>query len=177
MDLTFPPRYSKELQEKTKNIVSLVLKALSLEFGPSHVEVIVDDEGPKIVEVAGRAGGGLIPSDILPHLCGFDVIKKYIRLALGEDPEIPDYILSNSVVLRFFKAPTQGTLRGIKGIEKVKDLENVLKIDFVIKEGDVLKPLKEDNDRVGFAIVKGKDRREAIKTADMVEDSISFDVK
>jgi len=177
MDLTFPPRYSSLMQDKVRKIVFDSLKALSVKFGPSHIEVIVNDDGPQVLEVAGRAGGGLIPSDILPHLCGFDVMEKYIKLALGENLEIPDYCLKNSVTLRFFKAPSIGVLDSISGIEEAKKIKNVLKIGFMVKKGDTLKPLKEDNDRIGFAIVKGKTRFEASKIADKVEKIVKFNLR
>ena len=177
MDLTFPPDYSKSMQEKVKEIVREALRVLSIDFGPSHVEVIVDNEGPKIIEVAGRAGGGLIPSDILPHLCNFDVIETYIKLALGENPTIPDSEPKESVVLRFFKAPKEGILNKITGIEEAGRMENVLKLDFIVKKGDRLRPLREDNDRVGFAIVRGKDRTQASRIADRVEELIKFEVE
>jgi biotin carboxylase len=162
------------MQDEVRKVVKHSLKALSVDFGASHIEVIVNDKGPTILEVAGRAGGGLIPSDILPHLCGFDVIEKYIRLALGEDPQIPDFEPGNSVVLRFFKAPSRGMLESISGIDEVKRMKNVSKIDFIVKKGDILRPLKEDNDRVGFVIVKGKNRAEAARIADRAESLIKF---
>jgi len=176
MDLTFPPDYSRSMQEKVKEIVRDALRALSVDFGPSHVEVIVNDKGPKVIEVAGRAGGGLIPSDILPHLCNFDVIETYINLALGETPTIPDFKPEKSVVLRFFKAPKEGVLDKIVGAEEAIRMKNVLKLDFIVKKGDRLKALKEDNDRIGFAIVKGKDRTQASQIADKVEELIEFEV-
>jgi len=177
MDLTFPPRYPESVQKEVKRVVKSALKALGLEFGPSHIEVIVDDSGPKVIEVAARGGGGLIPSDILPHLCGFDVMEKYIKLALGEDPSALERELTQGAVLRFFKAPDQGVLKNISGIEEAKKIEGVMKIDFIIKEGDVLRPLTEDNDRVGFVITKGRTRREARALADRVEKAIKFNLK
>jgi len=177
MDLTFPPSYPKTVQKKVQDLAKRALKALSVEFGPSHIEVIVKDGEPVVVEVAGRAGGGLIPSDVLPYLCGFDVLERFIRLSLGEDPGIPDYSLKNSVVLRFFKAPTGGILEKITGVYEVKNMKNVVKLGFIVKKGDLLRPLKEDNDRAGFVIVKGKDRHEATELADRVEKTIKFNVK
>jgi len=177
MDLTFPPRYTKEMQGAVRETVCRSLEALSVDFGPSHVEVIVNDRGPHVIEVAGRAGGGLIPSDVLPHLCGFDVIEKYIKLALGEDPQIPEYALQNGVTLRFFKTPERGTLKSITGAEEAGRIDGVMKISFTIKRGDVLKPLKEDNDRGGFVIAMGKDRTQASAVADRAEEMIKFNVK
>ncbi|NQT22275.1 MAG: ATP-grasp domain-containing protein, partial [Candidatus Omnitrophica bacterium] len=176
MDLTFPPRYSKTMQNKVKEVVTASLDALGVGFGPSHIEVIVGDKGPVVIEIAARAGGGLIPSDILPHLCGFNVVEKYIKLALGENPQIPSFELENSVVLRFLRAPSEGILQSISGIKEARKIKNILKLDFIVKKGDALKPLREDNDRIGFVIAKGRDRQEAQAVADRAEEMIKFNV-
>jgi len=176
MDLTFPPRYSKTMQNKVKEVVTASLDALGVGFGPSHIEVIVGNKGPVVIEIAARAGGGLIPSDKLPHLCGFNVVEKYIKLALGENPQIPSFELENSVVLRFLRAPSEGILQSISGIKEARKIKNILKLDFIVKKGDALKPLREDNDRIGFVIAKGRDRQEAQAVADRAEEMIKFNV-
>ena len=105
------------------------------------------------------------------------MIEKYIKLALGEDPQIPEYTLKHSVALRFFKAPEKGTLKSISGREEATKIGGVLKIGFNVKEGDALKPLREDNDRGGFVIAIGKDRAQASARAGRAEGVIRFNVK
>lgn len=175
MDLTFPPAYSTKKLEEVEILIRDMLAAVGLDHGASHTEVMVTDNGPKVIEFAARSGGGLIPSDILPNLCGFDVIDKLISMALGEDPSIPDFKISNAVDLRFFRAPS-GRLKKIHGMDEALKIRGVHKVSFTVKEGDFIRQLTEDNDRAGFVIAYGRDRDEAVRIADMVEDTISFEL-
>jgi len=175
MDLAFPPAYSKEKIGQVENLVKKMLKAAGLNHGASHTEVIITEDGPQVVEFAARSGGGLIPSDILPHLCGFDAIDKLISLAIGENPGIDEVELKNGADLRFFRAPS-GRLKRISGLEEALKMKGVHRIDFIVREGDFIKPLTEDNDRAGFVITYGRDRAEAVSIADRVEALIKFEL-
>lgn len=175
MDVTFPPAYSKDMVERVKELVSSMLAKVGFIYGHSHTEVVVNESGPTVIEFAARSGGGLLPSDILPHLCGFDVIDKLISLALGEDLGIEEVKLSNGADLRFFGSPL-GRLKKIHGIEEARRVRGVHKIDFIVKEGDVIKPLLEGKDRVGFVITYGKNRLEAVRSADEVERLVKFEM-
>jgi len=175
-DIAFPPCYPRSMQDRVKKITQNALEALSVKFGASHTELIVTKKGPMVVEVAGRAGGALIPSDILPHLCGFDVIEKYIKLALGEDPRIPEYTLKNSVDLRFFRTSARGVLKRISGVRASKKMTGVSRLSFIVKKGDIMRPPKQDKERIGFVIVKGESRADTARVADEVERGIRFDI-
>ena len=56
-----------------------LLKALEL-FGPADVDVIVGKEGPKLIEINPRFGGGYPCS----HLAGADFCRKVLALHTGE---------------------------------------------------------------------------------------------
>jgi len=175
MDLTFPPAYSGEKVRQVEELVKKMLKAVGLERGSSHTEVFVTDEGPMVIEFGARSGGALIPSDILPHLCGMDVMDKLISLALGEDPGIKNVALSNAADLRFFNSPL-GRLKRIIGIEEASKIKGVHKLDFIVEEGSLIKPLTEGKDRIGYVITYGKDREEAVSIADTVQGLIKFEM-
>lgn len=175
MDVAFPPAYSKAMVAKVEDLVRDMFNKLGFAYGHSHTEVVVTDAGPVVIEFAARSGGGLLPSDILPHLCGFDVVDKLISLALGEDLGIDKVVLSNGADLRFFNSKL-GRLKKIHGVEEALKVKGVHKLDFIVKEGDVIKPLLEGKDRVGFVITHGKDRLEAVRAADEVERLIKFEV-
>ena len=175
MDLTFPPAYSKKSVKQVEDLIKEMLKAVGLERGASHTEVFVTDKGPMVIEFGARSGGALIPSDILPHLCGFDVMDKLISLALGEDPGIRDVVLSNGVDLRFFNSPL-GRLKKISGAKEASMIKGVHKLDFIVKEGDLLKPLTEGKGRVGYVIAYGRNRKEAVSIADKVQGLIKFEM-
>lgn len=50
-------------------------KALSIESGPSHTEIMVTSEGPKIVEIGARLGGDFITSHLVKYATGIDIIE------------------------------------------------------------------------------------------------------
>lgn len=175
MDVAFPPAYSKEMVKGVEKLVCGMFEKLGFSYGHSHTEVVVTDRGPIVIEFAARSGGGLLPSDILPHLCGFDVIDKLISLALGEPLGIDKVVLSNGADLRFFNSPT-GRLKKINGIGDALKIKGVHKLDFIVKDGDLIKPLLEGKDRAGFVITHGKDREEAVRAADAVEKIIKFEM-
>jgi len=175
MDVAFPPAYSKEKVKEVEELIKKMLKAVGLNRGASHTEVFVTDEGPKVIEFAARSGGGLIPSDILPHLCGFNFIDTLISMALGEDVEIKPVKSQNGVDLRFFASPP-GRLKKIRGVGEALKIKGVHKLDFSIKEGEEVKPLTETTDRIGYVITYGKTRQEAIAIADKVEGLVKFEL-
>lgn len=175
MDITFPPSYSNDVVQSVERLVCTMLERLGFSDGHTHTEVVVTADGPSIIEFAARSGGALIPSDILPHLCGFDVIDKLISLALGEDVGIKNVVLSNGVDLRFFQSPL-GRLKKIHGIGEASGIKGVHRLEFIVKEGDILKPITEGKERVGFVIAYGRNRSEAVSIADEVERLIRFEV-
>jgi len=64
--------YSGEAQDKIIPYVKEALDALGINFGASHSEVIIDKDGPCLVETGARLHGGLGP--------------RCIQLATGVDP-------------------------------------------------------------------------------------------
>jgi biotin carboxylase len=173
--LDYPSSIDKETKEKVINIVKKGIKALGIERGPTHTEVILTKDGPKLVEMGARGGGNYVFSKIIQLVTGIDIVKEYIKMLLGEVPQIkPEQ--QNGVVLRFFSAPF-GRIVNIKGIDLAKEIEGVVDIGFNFKIGEVISSIETDVGRPGWVIVKGKDQEEAKKRADLVENIINFEVE
>jgi hypothetical protein len=61
------------------------IKALGLENGASHTEIILDENGNcNIVEVAGRMGGDFIGSHMVQLSTGFDFLMATVDVALSQ---------------------------------------------------------------------------------------------
>ena len=50
-------------------------KAIGIENGPSHTEIKVTNDGPKIVELGARLGGDCITTHLVPLSTGMDMVK------------------------------------------------------------------------------------------------------
>ncbi|GAA1964230.1 biotin carboxylase [Catenulispora subtropica] len=64
------------------------LDALGLADGAFHLEAIDAPDGPVFLEVGARVGGCLIPWT-LAEVHGFDLVREWIRLQMGQEPAAP----------------------------------------------------------------------------------------
>ncbi|NGP76678.1 ATP-grasp domain-containing protein, partial [Balneolaceae bacterium YR4-1] len=80
-----PAAISDQIKEKIIAEVQKSLKCLNLVNGASHSEVLLTKDGEvKVVEIAGRMGGELIGSHMVPLATGVDFVKAVVKVALGE---------------------------------------------------------------------------------------------
>lgn len=80
-----PANISKEIEKKIFEVTVEVLKALNIKNGASHTEVYLLDNGEiRVVESAGRMGGELIGSHMVPLSTGFDFLMATIDVALNQ---------------------------------------------------------------------------------------------
>lgn len=173
--LDYPSSVDNQTKQKIISLVKEGIKALGIEKGPTHTEVILTEKGPKLVETAARGGGNYVFSKIIQLATGVDIVKEYIKMLLKEEPELlPKY--QKGVVLRFFSAPF-GKIKEIKGVEEAKKIEGVIDIGFNLKPGDVISSIETDVGRPGWVIVTGDTQKQARDRADLVEKIIKFEVK
>ncbi len=70
-----------------QNVVSHALSSLKVEYGASHTEVKVSDDGDiKIIETGARMGGDNIGSSLVKLSTGYDFLNAVIDVALGIKP-------------------------------------------------------------------------------------------
>ena len=77
--------YDGGVLELQINEISLkVLNALGIEFGASHIELLITSKNEiYIIEVGGRMGGDFIGSHLVELSTGYDFLKGVIDVALG----------------------------------------------------------------------------------------------
>lgn len=151
---------SAETVAAIKDLATRAVKAVGIDNSPAHVEIMVTKEGPKIVELGSRMGGGCITTHLVPLSTGIDMIRSVMDLALGMEPDLEP---------KFDKGSALRHIVGVEGIiESVEGLDNALKVPGVIEVtmlknvGDECHYFKNGADRVGYVIAQGKDTAKAI---------------
>lgn len=98
-----PAGISSEMEEKIKEVVFHALDSLHIEYGASHSEVKIDNDGRiKIIEIGGRMGGDCIGSSLVYLSTGFDFVKAVIEISLGIEPDLSTEIeCRRCAVIRF----------------------------------------------------------------------------
>ena len=64
------------------------MNSIGINHGPAHVEIMLTDQGPKMIELGARMGGDCITTHLVPLSTGIDMVKATIQIALGECPSI-----------------------------------------------------------------------------------------
>ena len=88
MGHTQPSRLASSDVEKIKDLACRAVKAVGINMGPAHVEIMLTKDGPKMVELGARMGGDCITTHLVPLSTGIDMIGATISLAVGEAPDI-----------------------------------------------------------------------------------------
>jgi biotin carboxylase len=77
-----PPRYPAGRQAELIDFAREVLAALGFRDGAFHVEVKYTSQGPRLIEVNARIGGG--PAwDLHRRVWGVDLVEQYLMVQLG----------------------------------------------------------------------------------------------
>lgn len=160
-----PPIKSEGECDTLEQCAREALEAIGFTDGTFHLEIIVTPAGPRIVEIAGRPGGGRIPTDLIPMAYGMDFMGDSLRIALGEAP-ISKRRFERGVALYWFEAKP-GTVSEIVGVEEAGELPGVREIVFHAKPGDALKPIIDcvTRDGVGYVLTEGDTAVEAVEIA------------
>lgn len=170
-----PSRLSNDVIDRIKEVAIAANKAIGINNGPSHTEIIVTKEGPKIVELGARLGGDCITTHLVPLSTGVNMVECCIRIALGEKPSF-DALFNKGAAIRYFNC-NEGVIKKIYGIDLVKQNSGVKEIVFTKKVGDKVNIINSSSERVGFVISQGKSANEAISIAEEALNNIKIIVE
>lgn len=156
-----PTMLSNEIAEQISKVAKAANKAIGIKNGPSHTEIIVTKEGPKIVELGARLGGDNITTHLVPLSTGVNMVECCIKIALGEIPDIKKKWNKGSAI-RYFEQHA-GVIDSIEGIDKAEEIDGVQQISIVHGVGEKVTEINSSGERMGFVIAQDVDVDAAIK--------------
>lgn len=170
-----PSALSDDLKLKISEVTKAAVKSLGIINGPSHTEIKVTKDGPKIVELGARLGGDNITTHLVPLSTGIDMVECCIKIALGEKPDLKRKCDFGSAI-RYFKTD-QGIITNITGIEEAKKIHGVIQVSIVHGIGKKVSEIKSSIDRVGFVIAQGKNAVNAVEICKDALEKIKVEVE
>ena len=137
-----PSRFSTpDLEEKINDLITKVAKTINLEKGSLKGDIVLTEDGPKIIEFASRLSGGFFSTHTIPIVYGVDLISNVIKIALGQEPEFPPSPLKvKKWQANRFLFLEEGKITSITGLPK--DDSDIVIFDLYIKTGDRIKKLQ-----------------------------------
>ena len=170
-----PSGLSEKKQEEIRMLAAKACKAVGLENGPAHAEIIITDEGPKMVEIGVRMGGDNITTHLVPLSTGIDITKAMIQIACGEKPDIHKKINKASAI-RFIQA-SKGRIVNITGANEAKNITGVKEIIFAKKIGDLVEDIASSNDRIACVIAQADTPEEAVLICEKALEKINVEIE
>ena len=169
-----PSQLPNFIKERISQVAIEANKAIGIKNGPSHTEIKVTKDGPKIVELGARLGGDNITTHLTPLSTGVDMVEACINIALGVEPEISRKYDKGSAI-RYFAAD-QGVIKDIMHIEEAKQMEGIMQVSIVHGKGERLNGIKSSGDRVGFVIAQGNNAKNAVLKAEEAISLVKFEL-
>lgn len=161
--------------EEIKRVAIAANKAVGIKNGPSHTEIIVTKDGPKIVEIGARLGGDCITTHLVPLSTGVNMVEACIKIALGEKPDITPTLHCGSAI-RYFQQHA-GVVEKIRGLEDAEKMPGVKQVSIVHGIGETITDITDSGSRMGFVIVQGTDADDAAEKCVKALETIKVEIE
>ena len=166
-----PSQHSEETRKRIAEVAVAANKAIGIQNGPSHTEIKVTKDGPKIVELGARLGGDCITTHLVPLSTGVNMVECSIRIALGEKPDLEPKWNKGSAI-RYLKTGI-GTVKEIKGVDDAEKISGIVQVSIVHGVGEQVGEIKSSVDRAGFVVAQAEDAQKAVEVAEAGINKIS----
>ncbi|SEM58918.1 ATP-grasp domain-containing protein [Streptacidiphilus jiangxiensis] len=160
-------------EEQARSITALTeaaLDAAGLTVGPAHTEVILTEQGPRIVEAHARRGGDSIP-ELVELVYGVDLESLAYAVATGPIPSTQASPPAGAAAIRFLVAEP-GEVVEISGVEAAERIPGVVRVRLDVAVGDLVHELAWSDDRCGEVLVTAPDAAAAVALAAAVADTV-----
>jgi biotin carboxylase len=166
---------SEEAVEEAVEVARAAADALGVREGPTYTQIRMGPDGPRVLELAARLGGGH-DADLCETALGVDLNALALAAAHGRGARVPPSRPVGGACVRFLVAPP-GRLIGVHGVKEALELDGVLDAVPYRPPGWEFGPLRTGHDRAGFVLARGDSRAEALARADQAAALIEFDVE
>ncbi|WP_287381810.1 lyase family protein [Mesorhizobium sp.] len=169
----FPAPLREPFSKELASFASSAVSALGLDFGPAHVEFVITESGPVIIEVNPRLAGGMIPV-MLSHALGTSILDMVIKLYAREAFALP-MASARAGAIRFRLAHTSGKLKRL-GFSRNPE-PTVPEAGLLKSEGDEVQINGDFRDRVAYAVGVADELNAAAAAAEGMIDSLVIDIE
>ncbi len=158
--------------EAAADVARRAVEALGIREGPTYTQLRIASDGPRVVEVAARLGGGH-DAELCRVALGIDLSSLAVSAALGENVDLGSAKPRDGACVRFLVPPV-GELVATEGVEEALAELGVVDAGTYRKPGWVFGSLSVGADRAGYVIAWGDSRDDALERAARAGDRIRF---
>jgi biotin carboxylase len=164
-----PSTLSPADQIAFRECAALGAKALGMKNSPAHIEIIMTQNGPRIVEIGARNGG--YRERMYQAANGIDINGAALALALGQKPRISAARDDSCAVLELFpKQP--GDFAGLSCGDELQKLPSFMDLHVKVKEGDFVGKALDGYKMCAMIMLHNSDHDQFQKDLDFVDSHV-----
>lgn len=162
-----PTSLPADSRKAIADLASAAVLAVGLENSAAHVEVMLTNAGPKMVELGARLGGDWITSHLVWNsVTGIDMVECMIKLALGEELSDWNFSDSGNVVATKFLPAREGVLLGLSGLGDAAMVPGVIHVEAHGTVGERYGKAVDDSARFASVVACGATTEEALENCE-----------
>jgi biotin carboxylase len=151
-------------------------EALGIRNGPTYTQVVLAADGPRVIELAARLGGGH-DAELAQLAMEVPLNDLALECALaGRVSVVPEQRLVGGACVLFLVAPV-GKLGAVDGVQEALAVDGVAEVRMYREPGHVFGPLRHGADRAGAVLATGSSREDALERARRAAHAIRFVVE
>ena len=176
----WPAKLSVETTQALVDAARAAAAALAIRNGPTYTQLRVGQDGPRVVELAARLGGGH-DAELCELATGVALNDLALDFALGREASVvstqslPSPAGAAGACVLFLVAP-EGELRSVDGLDEARAVEGVAEVRLYRAPGWRFGPLLRGADRAGAILATGESRDDALERARRAARAIRFTV-
>jgi biotin carboxylase len=159
-------------------VAGAAVAAVGIRNGPSYTQLRLGLDGPVVMEVAARLGGGH-DAELCAAATGVDLAALAVAFALGDEAARDSLLQGRDATggaAVVFLVPPVGTLVEVGGVAEAEALPGVRWVRVYRRPGHAFGPLRRGADRAGAVLVTGSDRDDALERGRRAADAVRFRV-
>ncbi|MRB61400.1 ATP-grasp domain-containing protein [Bacillus thuringiensis] len=169
-----PLNLDEKLNLEIELLTKSVLNAIKHEVGPSHTEIKLTKDGPKVIETHVRPGGDKI-TDLLKLSYGIDVFYQTLSYLKDNNEEFNSSCLDKHSSVRYILLP-KGKITKIRGIDFMKKHPQIVDFKFPYGEGDFINQVQNSKTRHGYFIIIGRDSNGLHELVNQIKKEFRIDI-
>lgn len=165
---TCPSGLGEQIEQEVAEFVLRVLDALDIVSGPSHTEIILTAEGPRMLETHLRPGGQAV-AQVLQDATGIDVAIYAMLHAFGVRGLVSNGALAplappvaKASASCYLVAQCEGVVRQVHVGGTLPDMAGVVDHSLLVEPGQWIRPPQSLDDRLGYVRCHGADPQAAL---------------
>jgi biotin carboxylase len=150
-------------------------EALGVVHGPTYTQVRLAPDGPKVMELAARLGGGH-DAELVEAATGVDLNGLALDFALGLEVVRPTPAGGAGGSCVVFLVAPPGELVGVEGVEEAEAVAGVRWVRLYRRPGWRFGELRRGADRAGAVLAVGDSRADALERGRRAAEAVRFRV-